>query len=237
MTFLARYRQGEEVAVWAELNALGEDVRARKIRDDAYAVATETMRRARVNIQTLAGDRPDCFRPPAKRTTETLKALEKQLQGKLPFSLHAWWMHVGEVVLPGLVVFALDAASVYKPDPPFFPPRGAWQTSIEAWRRTLIAEGKTPEETEAELATAIAEFEAQDEEYDVLADIPFDPRYRHPLTPDDLAIAGIKRGTYNVLLPQATADFPLENADGAPLFVPWLRQYFRNVDDGRLLPL
>jgi hypothetical protein len=237
MSFLSRYQQGEHFAVWAELNALGEDVRARKIRDDAYAVASETMRRARVNIQTLAGDRPDCFRPPAKRTADRLKAFEKQLQGKLPFSLHAWWMHVGEVALPGLVVFALDPACIFKPDPPFFPPRRAWETSVEAWRRTLLAGGKTPEETEAELATAIAEFEAQDEEYDALADIPFDPRCRHPLTPDDLAIAGIKRGTCNVLLPQPTADFPLENAEGAPFFVPWLRQYFRDAGDGRLLPL
>ena len=230
MTYLERYLQGEREAVWAELNALDENVFARKIRDDARAVAMETMRRARVNIQTLGGP----FRPPPKRTADTIKALEKTLRGKLPLSLHAWWLHVGEVSLPGLIVFPLDPASIYKPDPPFFPPRQAWQTSIEAWRRSLLAEGNSAEQTEAKLATAIAEFEAQDEEYDVLADTPFDSRHRHPLTPDDLAIAGIKSGTCNALLPQPTADFPLENAEGTPLFVTWLRQFFRIAG---LLPL
>jgi len=233
MTYLERYQQGDYEAVWAELTALGEDVMARKIRDDARAVAMETMRRARSNIQTLGGP----FRPPPKRTADTIKALEKQLRGKLPLSLHAWWLHVGEVALTGLIVLPLDPASIFKPQPPFFPPRRAWETSIEAWRRTLLAEGNSPEQAEAAMAAAIAEFEAQDEEYDVLAEIPFDPRHRHPLIPDDLATAGIKDGTYNVLLPQPTADFPLENAEGAPLFVPWLRQSFSRMDAAGLLPL
>ena len=233
MTFLERYQLGECETVWAELNALGEGVLARKIRDDARAVAMETMRRARCNIQTLGGP----FRPPPKRMADTLKALEKQLRGKLPYSLHAWWLHVGEVALPGLVVFAFDPASLFKPQPPFYPPRRAWETSIEAWRRSLLAEGNSSEETEAKLAASIAEFEAQDEEYDVLADIPFDPRHRHPIMPDDLAIAGIKGGTYDVLLPQPSADFPLENTEGATLFVPWLRRFFRSTDNAGLLPL
>jgi hypothetical protein len=233
MTYLERYQQGEEEAVWAELTALGEDVMARKIRDDVRSVAMETMRRARHNVQTLGAE----YRPPLKRTADTLKALEKQLRGKFPFSLHAWWMHIGEVVLPGLVVFPLNPAAIHKPDPPFFPPRRAWETSIEAWRRTLLAEGRSLPEAELQMASAIAEFEAQDEEYDRLADIPFDPRHRHPLMPDALALAGVKDGTYNVLLPQPTADFILENADGAPYFVPWLRAYFRQANNPALLPL
>ncbi len=233
MTFLERYQQGEEVAVWAELTAMGEGIMARKIRDDVRDVAMETMRRARVNIQTLGGE----FRPPPKRTADTIKALEKHLRGKLPFSLHAWWLHVGEVLLPGLVVFPLNPQAIYKPDPPFFPPRRAWETSIEAWRRQLRAEGNSPEETEAKMASAIAEFEAQDEEYDILAELPFDPRPRHPLMPDPLAQAGIKDGTWNVLLPQPTADFALENAGDNVYFVPWLRQYFEAANNPALLPL
>jgi hypothetical protein len=222
MTYLERYQQGEHEAVWTELQALGEGVFARKIRDDARAVAMETMRRARLNILSLGGP----FRPAPKRAADTIKALEKQLRGKLPLSLHAWWLQVGEVNLPGLVVLPLDTASLFKPQPPFFPPRRAWETSIEAWRRTLLAEGKSLPEAEAIMASAIAEFEAQDEEFDRLADLPFDPRLRHPLMPDDLAQAGIKDGTCNVLLPQPAADFPIENADGSPLFVPFLRRFF-----------
>jgi hypothetical protein len=230
MTYLERYQQGEHEAVWHELQALGEGVCARKIRDDARAVAIETMRRARLNIQTLGGP----FRPAPKRTADTIRALEKQLRGKLPLSLHAWWLQVGEVALPGLVVFPLDPASIFKPQPPFFPPRRAWETSIEAWRRTLLSEGKSLSEAEAVMATAIAEFEAQDEEFDRLADLPFDPRLRHPLMPDSLSLAGIKDGTCNVLLPQPTADFHLENAEGSPLFVSFLRRFF---DSPGLLPL
>lgn len=218
MTFLERYQQGDHEAVWAELNALGEDVQARKIRDDARAVALETMRRARLNLTTLGA----AIRPPHKRAADTIKALEKQLQGKLPLSLHAWWLQIGEVVSEAISVLPLDTKALFKPPPPFFPPQGAWQTSIEAWRRTLRAEGHSPEETEARLAAAIAEFEAQDRENEILAALPFDPRFRHQLTPDDLATPGC-----NVLLPQPTADFPLENAPGSPLFVPWLRRHFQ----------
>jgi hypothetical protein len=116
----------------------------------------------------------------------------------------------------------LDPGSIFKPPPPFFPPKGAWETSVEAWRRTLLAEGNSPEQTEAKMASAIAEFEAQDGENELLAAVPYDPRFRHQLTPDDLATLG-----YNVLLPHTAADFPLENAEGKPLFVTWLRRHLQ----------
>ena len=216
MTYLDRYQQGDCEAVWAELQALGEEVNSRKLRDDARAVAMETMRRARANLTTMGAK----IRPPHKRTAETIKALEKQLQTKLPLSLHAWWLQIGEVASDELTILPLDAKSIFKPPPPFFPPKDAWQTSNEAWRRTLLAEGNSPEETEAKLAAAIAEFEAQDRENERLAALPFTPGFRHQLTPDDLITTG-----YNVLLPQPTADFPLENAEGTPLFVAWLRRH------------
>lgn len=232
MTFLERYEAGDRVAVWDEMNALGDAVFARKIRDDARAVAMETMRRARVNLQML-----DAFRPPSKRTPDTLKALEKKLKGKLPLSLHAWWLQIGESTHHSLTVFPLDPSSIHISDPPFFPPKGAWQTSIEAWRRSLRAEGLSAAETEAKLQHAIDEFQAQDAENDVLRAIPFDPRPRHPLSPDDLARKGIKEGTFDVLLPQPAADFPLHGAPAGTLFVPWLRHFFLSVSDTPLLPL
>ena len=216
MTYLERYQQGDHEAVWAELQALGEEVNSRKLRDDARAVAMETISRARAQLTAMGAK----IRPPHKRTSETIKALEKQLQSKLPLSLHAWWLQIGEVVSDDFTILPLDPKSIFKPPPPFFPPKDAWQTSIEAWRRTLLAEGNTPEETEAKLASAIAEFEAQDRENERLAALPFTPGFRHQLTPDDLITTG-----YNVLLSQPTADFPLENAEGTPLFVAWLRRH------------
>ena len=48
-----RYVNGEHEAVWEELSILGSNVRRLQHVDDAISVARETMRRVRVNCQTL----------------------------------------------------------------------------------------------------------------------------------------------------------------------------------------
>jgi hypothetical protein len=53
--FYDRYQTGEHQQVWLELVALGDAVRQEPVYSDALAVASETMRRARENIQTLIG--------------------------------------------------------------------------------------------------------------------------------------------------------------------------------------
>jgi len=52
-TYLERYRQGECENVWAELAALGGQVRQQPLALDALAVARETMTRARANMELL----------------------------------------------------------------------------------------------------------------------------------------------------------------------------------------
>ncbi len=52
-TFLQRYEDGDRVAVWSDLLELGEGVRHEFYYADAMAVATETMRRARHNVDLL----------------------------------------------------------------------------------------------------------------------------------------------------------------------------------------
>jgi hypothetical protein len=52
-SYLERYQAGEHEQVWAELYALGTAVREEPLYGDALAVARETMRRARYNIETL----------------------------------------------------------------------------------------------------------------------------------------------------------------------------------------
>src|SRR5579863_851722 len=52
-SWIERYREGECEAVWAELVTLGAQVREAPYADDAWAVARETMRRARSNVETL----------------------------------------------------------------------------------------------------------------------------------------------------------------------------------------
>jgi hypothetical protein len=51
--FVDRYAHGDRERVWEELVALGEQVRAEPLYSDALAVARETMRRVRHNIEQL----------------------------------------------------------------------------------------------------------------------------------------------------------------------------------------
>jgi len=53
-SFLERYVRGEHIQVWDELQALGEAVRDEPLSADARAVAHETMRRVRANLELLA---------------------------------------------------------------------------------------------------------------------------------------------------------------------------------------
>lgn len=50
---LRRYLAGEHEAVWAELMAMGPSVREAPHLGDAWAVARETMRRARHNVELI----------------------------------------------------------------------------------------------------------------------------------------------------------------------------------------
>jgi hypothetical protein len=52
-TFLQRYLNGDYIAVWDDLVALGEKVRHQRYKADALAVAAKTMRRARHNVELL----------------------------------------------------------------------------------------------------------------------------------------------------------------------------------------
>jgi hypothetical protein len=53
MSYVERYKQGDHEQVWRELMQLGPAVREEPIFSDAKAVAQETMRRVRQNIETL----------------------------------------------------------------------------------------------------------------------------------------------------------------------------------------
>ena len=52
-TYLERYTNGEWAEVWADLVALGAKVSQKRVLPDAEAVADETMRRARHNLEVL----------------------------------------------------------------------------------------------------------------------------------------------------------------------------------------
>lgn len=121
-TFLQRFLAGEYQNVWGELLDLDDRIRAEPLYSDALAVARETMRRARFNIELLiprlwnagyyfgyqqlavapdfAGRQPHVFAPPHHNVQQTLAQLEA-LVGTLPLSLYAWYEQVGEVNFVG----------------------------------------------------------------------------------------------------------------------------------------
>lgn len=125
-SYLDRYVGGEYEAVWTELCALGEHVRAEPVLSDAQAVAREMMRRVRLNVEMLIqrlaslgyafaadpanpGDAPVIrgedeslpIEPPTAASLEALALLEREV-GPLPLSLHAFYEVVGAVNLLGV---------------------------------------------------------------------------------------------------------------------------------------
>lgn len=120
-SYLERYISGEHEQVWAELQALGAAVREEPLYTDALAVARETMRRVRHNIETLiprlealgytfgygwalGRDFPNyvmaVYTPPAPNVTETIAEIERRF-GILPLSLRAFYEVVGSVNFVG----------------------------------------------------------------------------------------------------------------------------------------
>jgi hypothetical protein len=125
--FLARYYAGEHAQVWAELQALGASVRAEPNYGDARAVARETMRRVRRDIELLLArldtlgytfyadpaayteapwgtpgtrDYPPRLATPDADATGRLDEIERDL-GPFPLALRAFYAVVGAVNLLG----------------------------------------------------------------------------------------------------------------------------------------
>jgi hypothetical protein len=108
MNWLSRYCNGEYAAVWNELAELGPAVRQGAVLQEARAVADETMRRVRYNIEVLVprlsalGYRynvPEiAHEAPRGDVERQLRSIEQRL-GPLPLSLYAFYAHVGSVDL------------------------------------------------------------------------------------------------------------------------------------------
>jgi hypothetical protein len=109
-SYLQRYRRGECEQVWAELLALGSQVREQRLYAEALAVANETMTRVRANIELLVPRlkslgyqfaHPDRVFVPADDETRRIAAEVNRRAGPLPLSLRAWCEVVGEVNFMG----------------------------------------------------------------------------------------------------------------------------------------
>jgi hypothetical protein len=109
-TYLERYLNGDHEQVWADLRQLGGLVRSEPLLSDALAVAHETMRRVKYNIEALYERLKvldyqfhapqEAIVPPAPDVGKKIIHLEDQIGG-LPLSLRAWYEIVGGVNFSG----------------------------------------------------------------------------------------------------------------------------------------
>src|SRR5688572_7089271 len=116
--FLERYLNGEHVQVWAEMLALGAQIRQEPYYTDAKAVAQETMRRVKANIEMLVErlkkigfqfEYPDhIVSPLPAEILQQIETFEREV-GPLPISLKAFYEIVGSVCFignyPGLAFY------------------------------------------------------------------------------------------------------------------------------------
>jgi hypothetical protein len=150
-TYLDRYLAGEHERVWEELTSLGDQVRDEPTCCDALAVARETMRRVRLNIELLvsrltrlryqfgydhlraeadwARRQPKVFVPARQLAADMLSAFEKRI-GTLPLSLYAWYETVEEVSFVGR---APHSCGHFRFNPDVF----RWYAGDEPWQLSL----------------------------------------------------------------------------------------------------
>jgi hypothetical protein len=163
-TYLERYLSGEYEVVWTELVGLGERVRDEPLFSDAWAVACETMRRVRHNVEALIprlsalgyrfGDGlfPDDpidvealpgppHLPLAWDAAERIAALE-ELVGPLPLSVRAFYHIVGSVNLVG---WHPEWPNAYSPDPLYIYPL---HVQFDMWGDWLGRKAVAPEHAE-----------------------------------------------------------------------------------------
>jgi hypothetical protein len=109
-SYLDRYRRGECEQVWAELIALGGQIRDERLYAEVQSVAHETMNRARANIELLVPRlksldyrfaHPDRVFVPGDEEFRRFVTQVERRAGPLPLSLRAWCEVVGEVNFMG----------------------------------------------------------------------------------------------------------------------------------------
>jgi hypothetical protein len=194
-TFLKRYEAGECEQVWAELLALRGKVREEAVLADAVAVARETMRRCRINIERFVSRlrelgyefqyADEAFVPPDTEVLKQISEIESRV-GPIPLSLCAWFEIVGSVNFMGKQTeWSEDEFGPY-PDPMVISPSNYILKYEEAnWYRE---------------------------------------QYRLEIAPDQYAKEDVSGGPpYTILVPNSDIDAPFENESHKITFVDYLR--------------
>jgi hypothetical protein len=224
MSYLERYVHGEQLQVWDELLAAGSRVREEPLASQAWAVARETMRRVRHNVDllhirlpalgytfgygwveeedpTFAVGQAPVWAPPAPDVDEQIADLERQA-GPLPLSLRAFYALVGAVNFVGAAPpdWDLDVRA----DPLYVYPLTAAFAEYAEWVEATLDGGPAA----AEMG---------------------DPGpFRVPIAPDALHKYNISGGMwYHIPIPNAAIDAHLAAEPHATTFVNYLRIAFQ----------
>ena len=191
-SLLERYRAGDRERVWAELLQAPPG-------DETWAIACETMRRARTNVEAITAklkaanyrfDNPDsAWRPATPQDAKDVWAIVSKA-GPMPLSLRAWYEIVGSVDWNGT-----------HPD---------WSTFDPGTDPLVIAP------VEAVLDWCECEWEDTSDPFLV------------EIAGDRLQKAGFSGGSYSIACGTHCADAPVKGYAGLTHFVPYLRTCFRN---------
>jgi hypothetical protein len=227
--WLERYRQGDCEQVWEELYTLGPAVCQEPVYSDALAVAHETMRRVRVNIELLIprlqtigyefgyewlrasdpqnpslakwiAEQPAIYTPPPEETERQIVQFEQET-GLLPLSLRAFYLEVGSVNFMG-----------WNPH---------WDRFFRSEPRAI---GIDPLMV-VDFSEAVLEFPQWKEEYAGVEDAPPEPLYIAPGELEKYYTSG--SGGYEMEFPNAAIDGRLLRERHNTTFVNYLRMCLR----------
>jgi len=232
--YLERYLAGERERVWDELVALCAAVREEPVYADALAVARETMRRVRANIETLIprlqqtgytfgfhalgletelpalAGAYHTFLPPPSDIQERIEAIEKRA-GLLPLSLRAWYETIGEVNFIGRPPGAW-AVEPYTLDPLQVDPLEMVAESFELWL------------DEQAYSQSLSQDEKDKDEIEYFSR----PRIEVMLDVDTkFGYSGL--GGYEIIVPALSADARLDNHPQELWFIEYVRTSLRWV--------
>jgi hypothetical protein len=148
-TWLERYQKGEYEAVWREMIALGDAIRTEPPYSDARAVAHETMRRARHNIELIYQRlRQIGYQFDIEATHKTAPNPLEQLRGMVQGDdqMNSLFSSVLDTMQQGFSIFT-QALSANRPpmiQPPrygYMPPEANIQQKLDAFEQRI---GKLP---------------------------------------------------------------------------------------------
>ncbi len=262
--FLERYLEGQRVDVWGQLAALGDGVREEPVFTDAVAVADETMRRVRINAETLiprlaakgyqfadrtleekprhvnrilsnieaAQGRRDSQRAGKQREKEALEAEMERMRTR-------------PAIENPRVFYAVDEDICYQDEQTenYFHlieqrVKGPLPISLAAWYRrigkiSLVGSHEVLNPPGNAIADPLA-IAALPDFYTTLCYANPGDKKRVALCDDDRGKAGLPKTTpvgvsaprYEVSIPNAAADFQVENEWHGAYFVNYLRKAF-----------